>query len=343
MVVSMADLPRVDDLDWVPLAAEHVPAWHRLLEAVVEHDDGDEHLTPDDLHDELGPAWLDLARDTALALDRDGTARAFGIVLVRPGEADERRVHLWASVDPVWRGRGIGRELLAWQLGRAAERRGDAPEGVPVRAYTGAKDSETATVRLYERSGFERARYFSIMRRPLHEPLPDVAPVPGVAIVTYSDDLCEPLRDAHNRAFADHWGSQPWTADEWKLWTVDHRWFRRDWSVVALAGGESAGAGARDPEPRVVGYAMSSGYEPDWVGQGWTEGWTNRIGVLPGWRGRGLAKALLVESMRRFAADGMQAAGLDVDSDNASGAVGLYTGLGYEVRSRSVTWRRELP
>jgi len=334
----MADLPRVDALRWAPLAGERVPGWHRLLEAVVEADDGDEHLTPEDLHDELEPAWLDLASDTTLGVDADGVARAFGVVLVRPGEAAERRVHLWGSVDPAWRGRGVGRELLRWQLDRAAERRADAPhEGRPVRAYAGAKDSEAATVRLYERAGFEKVRYFSVMKRPLDRPLPEVAAVPGVRLVTYSDELSEPLRLAHNLAFADHWGFQPWTVEDWKQWTVEHRWFRGDWSVVALEDGSHA-----DGDPRIAGYALSAGYEPDWAAQGWTEGWTSKVGVVPGRRGRGLARAMLVESMRRFAADGMQAAGLDVDSENATGAVALYTGLGYEVRSRSASWRREL-
>jgi mycothiol synthase len=334
----VADLPRVDDLSWVRLAAEHVPAWHRLLEAVVEADDGDEHLTLEDLHDELAPQWLDLARDSVLALDPGGRARAFGIVLVRPGEADERRVHLWGAVDPAWRGRGIGRELLRWQLDRAAERRADAPPGVPVRAYGGAQDRETATVRLYERTGFERVRYFSVMRRPLDRALPDVEPVPGVRYVPYTDALSEPLRLAHNIAFADHWGSQPWTVQDWRLWVVENRWFRPEWTVVAVHE-----AGHEDDHPRIAGYAMSAGYEPDWAAQGFSEGWTSRVGVLPPWRGRGLGRALLVESMRRFAADGLAAAGLDVDADNTTGAVALYTGLGYEVVRRSATWRRELP
>jgi mycothiol synthase len=328
----VAQLPGVDDLHWLPLGAEHVPAWSRLLEAVVEADDGDEHLTEEDLHDELAPEWLDLARDTTIGLDADGVARAFGLVLVRPGESAERRVHLWGAVDPLRRGRGIGREVLRWQLDRAAERRVDAPPGLAVRAYAAAQDAEVATVRLYQRSGFERVRYSWVMRRPLDRPLPDVAPMPGVRFVTYTDELSEPLRRAHNVAFADHWGSQPWTVEDWKQWAVENRWFRPDWTVVALA----------EPHDAIAGYAMSAGYEPDWAAQGWSEGWTSRIGVLPAWRGRGLGRALLVESMRRFAADGMAVAGLDVDAENTTGAVALYTGLGYEVARRSASWRREL-
>jgi ribosomal protein S18 acetylase RimI-like enzyme len=49
---------------------------------------------------------------------------------------------------------------------------------------------------------------------------------------------------------------------------------------------------------------------------------------------------LLIRSLQAFAADGMQYAGLDVDSENPSGAVALYTGVGYEVERRRASYQR---
>ncbi len=60
------------------------------------------------------------------------------------------------------------------------------------------------------------------------------------------------------------------------------------------------------------------------------------------WRGIGLAKALLATSMQAFSADRIQYAGLDVDSDNPSGAVGLYSALGYQVQHRAAHWTKDL-
>lgn len=336
----MAAHPRTPDLTWLPLAEEHVPAWHRLLEVSTAADDGDEHLTQDDLHDELAPSYLDLAVDSVIGLDAAGVARAFGLVTVRPGDVHERRAFLWGAVDPEHRGRGLGREVLRWQLERAAERRADAPAGVPVRAYVSAKDSQQDVVRLLERGGFDRARYFFTMRRPLDVPLPQVPAVPGVRVVPFSDALSEPVRLTHNVAFAEHWGSQPWSVEDWKQWAVENRWFRGDWSLVALADGPDGPDAAGGPV--VVGYALSMGYEPDWEPQGFSEGYVAKLGVLPGWRGRGLAKLLLAASMQRFAADGLDRAGLDVDSENGTGAVGLYTALGFEVTTTSASWRLDL-
>jgi ribosomal protein S18 acetylase RimI-like enzyme len=46
--------------------------------------------------------------------------------------------------------------------------------------------------------------------------------------------------------------------------------------------------------------------------------------------------------MRAFRADGIHYAGLDVDSENLSGAVRLYTGLGYVARHQVRQFHKEL-
>jgi hypothetical protein len=38
----------------------------------------------------------------------------------------------------------------------------------------------------------------------------------------------------------------------------------------------------------------------------------------------------------------MDEAALGVDAENPSGALGLYEGMGFEVRYRSTAWRKEL-
>ena len=58
------------------------------------------------------------------------------------------------------------------------------------------------------------------------------------------------------------------------------------------------------------------------------------------WRGRGLATALLVRGMIAFRAAGMDAASLGVDTENPTGAVGLYERVGFTVNRRFVRLRR---
>jgi ribosomal protein S18 acetylase RimI-like enzyme len=96
--------------------------------------------------------------------------------------------------------------------------------------------------------------------------------------------------------------------------------------------------GGRRGGGRVAGYALSAAYPADWASRGHPEGWTNKVGVLPGYRGRGLARTLLTATLRAMQAGGMRHAGLDVDADNPTGALALYAGLGYRVRRRTAMW-----
>jgi mycothiol synthase len=69
-------------------------------------------------------------------------------------------------------------------------------------------------------------------------------------------------------------------------------------------------------------------------------GFTEHIFVKPPWRKRGLAGALIAQSLRVLKANGMQAAELGVDSDNESAAFYLYQKMGYKTFSVD-TWFRK--
>jgi GNAT superfamily N-acetyltransferase len=300
---------------------------------VTEADDAQERLTAEDLGDELAP-WVDLDRDTALGVDAGGVARAFGTVQIRPGDTTDLRAFCWGGVHPQWRGRGIGRSLLGWQLERAralvAARRAELGTAVSGGALLNLEEHLHPAARLAERAGMHRARWMSIMRRDLSLPVPELATPPGLRLVPYSAELDEPLRLAHNEAFTEHWGFQPHDRQTWQTWSTGHRNFAPQWSFALLDGDE------------IAAYALSAAYEQDWPAQGYTEGWTSKLGVRAPWRRQGLAKVLLAASLEAFRRDGMQYGGLDVDSENPTGAVSLYTGMGYEVLRRSVAWRLEL-
>jgi mycothiol synthase len=81
----------------------------------------------------------------------------------------------------------------------------------------------------------------------------------------------------------------------------------------------------------------------DWPAKGYSQGWVSLVGIRPAWRGRRLAAALLADNMRCLEADGIDAAGLNVDTGNASGALDLYRGMGYTVEHTFVAWALESP
>jgi ribosomal protein S18 acetylase RimI-like enzyme len=70
---------------------------------------------------------------------------------------------------------------------------------------------------------------------------------------------------------------------------------------------------------------------------------SDTLGTVPRWRRRGLASALIVESMRRFRDAGLSHAALGVDAENPTGALGISTRLGFTEVNRAVALAKELP
>ena len=71
-------------------------------------------------------------------------------------------------------------------------------------------------------------------------------------------------------------------------------------------------------------------------------GYTEHVFVRRPWRQRGLAKALVVRSLRVLKERGMEEGELGVDSENESGAFGFYQRLGYETFSTDIWFRKPM-
>ena len=67
-------------------------------------------------------------------------------------------------------------------------------------------------------------------------------------------------------------------------------------------------------------------------------GHVNILGVRPGWRRRGLGRALLLHSFRELRDRGRLKADLGVDAENTTGAVRLYERAGMCVAHRMDTY-----
>jgi len=259
-------------------------------------------------------AWLsgpDLSSDTWLCAE-DGRLVAVGWV--------EKHHDTGVAVGVVHRerrGRGLGSELVD----RSEERLRALGVG-RIHAVTLAPDA-TAEPLLTGR-GYREVRRFWEMTIELGD---DVPPAPrlseGFRIEPFSSELAHAFHGALEEAFAEHWEYQPAPFEQWwerQTASPDHDpslWFmvRADEDVVA--------ATRNDPE-------RSGG------------GWIGAIGVRPAWRGRGLAKALLLHSFREFHRRGQRRVGLGVDSENSTGATKLYESVGMVVDTEQVVWEKVL-
>lgn len=266
-------------------------------------------------------------RHTRVAVDGDGRMLADVWLMVGPPTDVKHRsiVVTVAHRDHT----SLEAAAIRWAEQVARSEFGARSDGLPrvLRAFL--ELHEASRIRTFEGEGFETARYFVDMIRPLNVSIPEPSLPAEISIVPWSKRWLESAHQAHVEAFRDHWGSTPPTLETWHHW-ADAPNFRSDLSYVALADGE------------VVGYAMNGVYPDDFTVRGRREGWIDALGTRRAWRRKGLASALIARSMHAFVADGLDYAALGVDTANPTGAFGLYAALGFREVSQSVSLVKDL-
>jgi mycothiol synthase len=313
--------PRRDDGDYAALAT--------LMGRAAAADAVPWRPTPANIRQEheSSPERMDPAADVIVA-EIDGR-----IV----GEAEVDRVvregvvvyHINGHIDPDVRRRGIGRALLGANIDRARSRARLEPDGQPLELGGFAEASEVGHGALLETNGFDRIRWFFLMRRDLAEPVP-AAPLPtGLELRPVETGHHRAIFDAEEEAFRDHWGHREKSESDFELTYAREEFDPALW-VVAWDGDDIAGV--------VQNWIWATENAEMGVARGWLE----HISVRRPWRRRGLARAITAESLRRLRDAGMTDAMLGVDSENATGALGLYEALGFSVYSRSSAYRRAL-
>jgi mycothiol synthase len=271
------------------------------------HDIGEVDYTADDISGFWDLPGVHLERDCCVVAHGD---RLVATVDLWPRAADDLEGGF--QVHPDHRGGGLEEWLVAWSLDRARSAARDArrPAQVSLWSVAGGAGEEAL-----DAAGFAVARHFSRMSIDLGED-PPAAPEPdGVDIVPFRpEEHGRALHTAHEEAFADHFRHHTFTYEEW----ADKRFSRSGFDpllwIVAWDG------------DAVVAYVLA---EP--LDKG---GWVSTVGVVPAWRGRGLAKALLLRVFAVLHARGVRRVSLGVDVDNETGATRLYERVGMRESAR---------
>jgi ribosomal protein S18 acetylase RimI-like enzyme len=313
---------------WRPARIEDVPALYETLLAIDKADDRQTADTLADLKTQFDDPWSNPETETLFAFTPAGQVAAFARTFMNPQPEEEARAFLWTEVHPDHRGDGLEDFLLDWAEARAVERLQAAPDGMPRVLRCGLQDTLAGQIARLERRGFAPARYFYRMRRDLRDPIPDRSLAAGLTLRTFTPDLSKPVQAAINEAFRDHWSFEPITDEDWQQFFVKRSAFRPDLTFVVMDGDQVAGCSFNTVSPE-----ENARY-------GIQEGWIAELAVRRPWRKRGIATALLCESMRAFKAEGLDFATLGVDTANLSGALRLYERVGFKPFKRFIQFAR---
>lgn len=324
---SLPVLPRDLGLQWRPLQIEDAPNLFELI-TLIEHADKAPYRTSlEETVDVFEGSWKNFDTDSIAGVNQLGQIVAYGVLEMPPGDESITRVLIDGGVHPDARQVGLGQALVDWLVARASNMLRESDSTKPGRIATYLQDNVPEQWALYEKRGFEARRYYKALERDLSLPFEDFELAPHLKLIPYGEHLDEAVRLANNDAFRDHWGSEPQTVEEW---AQGRSMFVPEWSLVVVD--ETQGGGK---EPLVVGYVLLEKYEQDWALAGHSSGYIRRLGVRRAYRGQRIGLALLSATMRKLQSVGIEYAELDVDTENPSGAFGLYSYLGFVESSSS--------
>jgi mycothiol synthase len=279
------------------------------------------------------PSGFDPLTD-CLVGDVDGRIVSYAQARASTDNDGGRNYTAGGEVDPEFRGRGIGRALLRHNIRHQqdrARREAEAAPEQPVerRLESWAFEAAKRRVRLLESEGFQVARWFFEMLRPnlddiVDQPMPD-----GLEIRPVVPEDHRQIWAADVEAFRDHWGASEESEEAFQRFFGPPE-FRPELWRVAWDGDQVAGV--------VMNRILTTFNEQSGERRGLLAG----VSVRRPWRRRGLARALVAESLRAFRDDGMTSAVLGVDAENPTGALGVYESNGFIVHRKGMNYRRPI-
>ena len=268
----------------------------------------------------------DLPRDCAI-VEIDGRPVAYARTSWEEMSRGGRRVESVTFVHPAAHGSGVEERLVDHALRRAETLIAAIGRDHRTEIMVFVSGRDAALIDLVETLGLVRARRHAQLVRPSLDNIPDLqlpAPIEVRPIVQGDGAMHRRVFDADARAFADSYGQAAPSEQQFEAFIGSPSFSPALWRV-AFDGDAIAG--------QILNYLGDA--ERD----GTVIGWTESITVQAEYRRRGLARALLAESLRAVRDAGATSAALGVDTQNPNQALTLYESLGFRIVSESFEYR----
>ena len=251
---------------------------------------------------------VDFSRDVLVAEGADGSLVGYADLGIH-GE------HIWLDV------RGLEREPQRALIDAIQERAAERKPGAGLMAFI--SESDQLAHDLYEQAGYRVMRHSFRMEISLDDGAPEPQWPEGFAVRAMRPGEEERVYEAHMDSFADTWLFTREPFEVWSHWFVKDSGFDPSLWFLAEAGDELAG----------IAMTRVSDNEPGLA-------WVRILGVLPKFRQRGLAQALLRHTFCEYARRGLDRVGLGVDAENPTGAVRVYERAGMHVSRTNLIFEK---
>ena len=291
-----------------------------VINASLAADKNSERITAEGLANIYAhPIHWDPQQDTLL-VEMDGTLIGYANTEWR--EEDNGDCPHFINLHLVTEWRGCGLELAIQCHMEHCARVAAVTESDGARHWFASKVPETWQTRaeMLLALGYAPERYYFEMQRPLDDDLPE-APLPiGLALRPPLPEHYRAIWEASEECFRDQRDHVIPSEESYRAWVATPDLDPSLW-LVAWDGDQVAGA------------VINVIHEGAW-------GETDDLFVRRPWRKQGLGRALLVGSLHLFKARGLTTAGLGVDAENVSGALGLYESVGFRPYQRVASYRK---
>lgn len=287
---------------------------------------GKDELEVGELMNDWQMEEVNLQQDSILLFEDDELIAYADLVGLVPPYV---RYPLMARVHPDHKGHGYGWLINRWAMGRVTESLERAPQGTRVFLTSLVHERDQEARQLLEDLGGKMERISWLMERELKGEVQNGDLQEGYSLRVAKPEEYYEFFKIQQEAFRDHWGYIEVPDKEGfthflERYTKDPN-YQPELFFVAEYHGQIAG---------ILSATASSSYGEDY-------GWISALGVLPEHRRKGLGKALLLHAFQEMQLFGSRMVGLGVDSQNLTGATGLYEQAGMYIASKF--FRYELP
>ena len=299
-----------------------------LLTTVFAHDGIPIVQTAIELEEEFVAPSCTIENDVKV-VELEGKLIGVTYTYFLPSESKEERCYIFGGVLPEFRQHGVGAKLMTWAIQHSESLLQSTGRTLPKYLRTNVSQQNESAARLFTKFDMKAVRFEEDLIRDLVN-IPEIDADPKYAIVSWDSTRNEEARIVKNLAFQDHWGSTPTSSEHW-LQMVNGSTARLDHSFFTI-----------NQQQEIVGLLLTHRYESDDDLLGKRIGWVDKLATLAEYRKQSIARNLIACALHSYTEDGLTHAALSVDTQNPTGAYGLYASLGFELYRGTVTYERQI-